>query len=306
MAALARRRTRSGSATPAPLGASARPCTARPPAGWRRACGRLSALAPGRCLHPTPVWLCRPGQALDPCASAGPPPRWRGAAPPDAPIAATSPSARRSTASTCIRPCRPNQGPTPTSDPAGRDGRRRSSRLPASRRCAASGRPCTARSPWRRCNAGLGAAMVVAYSSLLSAWKDYLAHDNHGRPIIFIGHSQGAAILIKLLQTQIDPLADAARPHGLGHHPRGQRAGARSAGCRRHLPAHPDLRVGHPDRVCHRLLVLRQPPPANSLFGRPGRGVSLQSGQGVAGAAGGLRQPGQLLARARAACCPIS
>jgi predicted esterase len=31
-----------------------------------------------------------------------------------------------------------------------------------------------------------------------------MAHDNHGRPIIFIGHSQGAAMLIRLLQNKID------------------------------------------------------------------------------------------------------
>src|SRR5581483_1042455 len=57
---------------------------------------------------------------------------------------------------------------------------------------------------------GLGAnkkADQLAYNSVLSAWKDYLAHDNHGRPIVFIGHSQGAAILINLLQSQIDPSA---------------------------------------------------------------------------------------------------
>jgi len=31
-------------------------------------------------------------------------------------------------------------------------------------------------------------SVAVAYDSLLSAWRDYLAHDNHGRPVIFIGH----------------------------------------------------------------------------------------------------------------------
>ncbi|HEY7946067.1 MAG TPA: DUF3089 domain-containing protein, partial [Acidimicrobiales bacterium] len=49
---------------------------------------------------------------------------------------------------------------------------------------------------------GLGSdptADAVAYASVLSAWKDYLAHDNDGHPVIFIGHSQGAAMLIRLL-----------------------------------------------------------------------------------------------------------
>jgi hypothetical protein len=44
----------------------------------------------------------------------------------------------------------------------------------------------------------------VAYDSVVSAFRDYLAHYNHGRGIVFIGHSQGAAILIRLLQREVD------------------------------------------------------------------------------------------------------
>ena len=54
---------------------------------------------------------------------------------------------------------------------------------------------------------GLGAGTTadqIAYESLLAGWKDYLAHDNDGRPIVFIGHSQGAANLIRLLRSQVD------------------------------------------------------------------------------------------------------
>ena len=46
---------------------------------------------------------------------------------------------------------------------------------------------------------------LIAYDSVLSAFRDYLAHYNHGRGIVFIGHSQGASILIKLLKDQVDP-----------------------------------------------------------------------------------------------------
>ena len=49
------------------------------------------------------------------------------------------------------------------------------------------------------------AATQVAYSSLLSAWRDYLANYNRSRPVVFIGHSQGTTMLIALLQDQIDP-----------------------------------------------------------------------------------------------------
>ena len=45
---------------------------------------------------------------------------------------------------------------------------------------------------------------LIAYDSVLSAFRDYLAHYNHGRGIVFIGHSQGASILIKLLKEQVD------------------------------------------------------------------------------------------------------
>jgi hypothetical protein len=49
---------------------------------------------------------------------------------------------------------------------------------------------------------------LIAYNSVRSAFRDYMAHYNHGRGIVFIGHSQGAAILIRLLKQEVD----AARP----------------------------------------------------------------------------------------------
>ena len=45
---------------------------------------------------------------------------------------------------------------------------------------------------------------VIAYDSVLSAFRDYMAHFNHGRGIVFVGHSQGAAILIQLLKREVD------------------------------------------------------------------------------------------------------
>ena len=42
----------------------------------------------------------------------------------------------------------------------------------------------------------------AAYASVQTAWEDYLAHYNRGRGFILIGHSQGASMLIKLLQRQ--------------------------------------------------------------------------------------------------------
>jgi hypothetical protein len=44
----------------------------------------------------------------------------------------------------------------------------------------------------------------VAYESVLSGFRDYMAHYNHGRGVVFIGHSQGAAILSRLLEQEVD------------------------------------------------------------------------------------------------------
>jgi pimeloyl-ACP methyl ester carboxylesterase len=45
---------------------------------------------------------------------------------------------------------------------------------------------------------------LIAYRSILAAFHTYLAHYNEGRGIVFIGHSQGAELLIQLLQQHLD------------------------------------------------------------------------------------------------------
>ena len=138
--------------------------------------------------------------------------------------------------------------------------------------------------------------MATAYASLLAAWKDYLAHDNHGRPIIFIGHSQGAAMLIRLLQTQIDPsprlrrrMVSAILLGGNVQVPTGRSVG----GTFRNIPT-----CGSASQTGCVIAysTFGSTPPANSLFGRAGRGVSLQSGQTrLRVATGGMRQSGDVL-----------
>jgi len=49
---------------------------------------------------------------------------------------------------------------------------------------------------------------ALAYGDVLSAWQDYLAHYNDGRGVVFIGHSQGAAMLTHLIMSEIDPNPD--------------------------------------------------------------------------------------------------
>jgi hypothetical protein len=122
-------------------------------------------------------------------------------------------------------------------------------------------------------------ADLVAYDSLLAGWRDYLAHDNHGRPIVFIGHSQGAAMLIRLLQNVIDPnprlrklMVSAILLGGNVTVPIGKDVG----GSFRHLP----LCAAATETGCViAYSSFGTAPPADTLFGRPGTGVSDLSGQ---------------------------
>jgi hypothetical protein len=129
---------------------------------------------------------------------------------------------------------------------------------------------------------GGAAALDTAYASLLRAWQDYLRHDNHGRPVIFIGHSQGAAMLIRLLAEQVDP-NPARRDHlvvaillgGNLQVPNGQTVGSTF----KHIP----LCTSRTMAGCAIAYSMfgSQPAP-DALFGRPGRGISLMSLQGTA------------------------
>ena len=53
-------------------------------------------------------------------------------------------------------------------------------------------------------NRSLHANPYEAYGDVLAAWRSYLAHDNHGRGVVLIGHSQGAYVLKHLVKTEID------------------------------------------------------------------------------------------------------
>ena len=244
--------------------------------------GAGAAMQPSQAASAT-VWLCRPGQTPDPCG-------WSRAATAVAGSGATrivpspaSPSARRfdcfyvyPTVST-----EPGTNADLTVQPA----ERAAAIVQASR----FSQQCSVWAPMYRqvTVAGLGhagtAAVAVAYTSLLAAWKDYLAHDNHGRPIVFIGHSQGSAMLIKLLRTQVDPspslrrrMVSAILLGGNVQVPTGRVVG----GTFRNIPA---CSAAGQTRCVIAYSSFGSAPPADSLFGRAGRVVSLQSGQGGAG-----------------------
>jgi hypothetical protein len=53
-------------------------------------------------------------------------------------------------------------------------------------------------------------AGALAYADVLAAWRNYLATRNHGRPFLFIGHSQGSLMLQMLIAREIEKNAAVA------------------------------------------------------------------------------------------------
>lgn len=49
------------------------------------------------------------------------------------------------------------------------------------------------------------------FKDVLDAWRTYMANDNAGRGVVLIGHSQGAALLNRLIKSEIDPNADVVK-----------------------------------------------------------------------------------------------
>jgi len=58
-------------------------------------------------------------------------------------------------------------------------------------RAAMSGQPLTA-------------DRAMAYGDVAAAWRYYLEHDNKGRGVVLIGHSQGSGMLTQLIKNEID------------------------------------------------------------------------------------------------------
>jgi hypothetical protein len=227
------------------------------------------------------VWLCRPGRAHDPCTAN----LSTTVVPAQGPRRVESSSIDRSSNFDCfyVYPTvstQPSDNASLEVQPA--------ERAAAEAQASRFSQVCRVWAPMYRQRTeaslakGLGSdpgADAVAYDSVLSAWKDYLTHDNHGRPIVFIGHSQGAAMLIRLLSSQVDTdpalrarMVVAILAGGNVTVPTAKTVGATF----HHLPL--CTAKGQTGCVIAYSSFPSQP-PADSEFGRPGKGVSLQSGQ---------------------------
>ena len=246
------------------------------------ACGpAASGAPPSTPATSATVWLCRPGAVGDPC---------------EASLAATVVAA--SGARTVVVPATPSGSPfdcfyvypTVSTQPTDNSNLvvQSAETMVAKTQAAPFSQVCHVWAPMYRqrtvlsLEKGLGAdptADAVAYNSVLSGWKDYLAHFNDSRPIVFIGHSQGAAMLIRLLEHVVDPsralrsrMVAAIILGGNVAVPTGKDVGATFT----HLP----LCTSASQSGCViAYSSFPSEPPADSFFGRPGQGVSLQSGQ---------------------------
>jgi hypothetical protein len=124
----------------------------------------------------------------------------------------------------------------------------------------------------------------IAFKSLLAGWRDYLRDESHGRPFILIGHSQGAAMLIRLIRSQIDAnpalrkrLVSAIILGGNVQVPTGKVVGGSFA----HVPA---CQTATQTGCVIAYSSFPAKPPTVTLFGRAGTGVSLLAGQTAAAA----------------------
>jgi len=121
-------------------------------------------------------------------------------------------------------------------------------------------------------------ALTTAYAGVLSAWQYYLAHYNQGRGVVFIGHSQGSGMLVRLLRSQVDSsppvrkhLVSALLLGGNVTVPVGKTMG----GDFQHIPA---CASNSQTGCVVAYSMFLDPPPAGALFGRVGGGVSSMSG----------------------------
>ncbi|MFF0493716.1 DUF3089 domain-containing protein [Nocardia sp. NPDC004068] len=140
---------------------------------------------------PGTIWLCRPGQAENPCGTTT-----------DAPVDCfyVYPTVSLQPTANADRTPGPEQRTVARQQAAPFDGR------------------CNVWAPMYRQGTLLGLfaspgakrspALDLAYEDVDRAWTDYLAHHNHGRGVVFLGHSQGSVMLRTLLRTRIDGTPD--------------------------------------------------------------------------------------------------
>jgi len=129
------------------------------------------------------------------------------------------------------------------------------------------------------------------YADVVDAWNWYLAHENHGRGVVLIGHSQGTAMLTRLIAEEIEgkpvqkQLVSALLMGGLVMVPPDKDVG----GSFKSVPlCHADTQIGC--AITYVTFRDRLPPPAVSRFGKARDGLRAAC-VNPAALAGGKGQP---------------
>ena len=115
-----------------------------------------------------------------------------------------------------------------------------------------------------------GDSRKVAYRDVLDAWNEYLTHDNHGRGVVLIGHSQGSGILTGLIASEIDgkPAQRLLVSALLIGDDLQVAPGKDIGGSFKHIPlCHSPTETGC--AIAFSNFRAESPPPADSLFGQP-------------------------------------
>jgi hypothetical protein len=125
-------------------------------------------------------------------------------------------------------------------------------------------------------------AVAIAYGDVRDAWRDYLAHDNRGRGVVLIGHSQGAGMLTQLIRREIDRNPKVRRrlvaAYLMGGNvvvPKGRDVGGDFA----HVPA---CRKRSQTGCVIAFSAFNEPPPSDALFGRAETAFSRVRGRSAA------------------------
>jgi DUF3089 family protein len=122
---------------------------------------------------------------------------------------------------------------------------------------------------------------ALALSSVRSAFAYYLAHDNHGRGFVLIGHSQGSFILRQLIAKDVDPKPAVRRrlisSILLGGNVLVKPGSKGIGGDFKHIPAcRSNTQLG----CVIAFSTFDQPVPKASLFGRPSSILGSPVGKG--------------------------
>ena len=130
---------------------------------------------------------------------------------------------------------------------------------------------------------------ALGYKDALDAWKYYLEHDNQGRGVVLIGHSQGSGVLTQLIKNEIDgkPIQDRVVSALLLGTNVAVPAGKDVGGAFQKMPL---CRAPNQTGCVIAYVTFREnaPPPTNSFFGRaPGEG----DGRGLRESGGVRRRP---------------